>query len=148
MECILLYFLAQVLCADGYDGFAADMWSCGVCMFGLLFSFFPVTEATPEDWRFSALVRAQLVGVPSVETIFSWYKRDLALSKVSALALDLLDGLLQTDPRGRASIVETSLHPWLYLAGKYAPGRCTVQTRLKSSHRGIDCHQFTKASTI
>jgi serine/threonine protein kinase len=105
------YAAPEVLAGRGYNGFAADMWSCGVIMFGILFSFFPVTEATHADWRFAKLVRAQLAGHASVQSIFSWYKR--RLHTVSILALDLVDSLLQTDARIRARVVEACWHPWL-----------------------------------
>lgn len=35
----------EVLSGVGYDGFAADVWSLGVCLFAMLAGFFPLSEA-------------------------------------------------------------------------------------------------------
>ena len=35
----------QVLAGRGYDGFAADVWSCGICLFAMLSGFFPLDGA-------------------------------------------------------------------------------------------------------
>ena len=106
------YAAPEVLSGRSYSGFAADMWSCGVCCFSLLFSFFPVTEATPADWRFRQLVRAQLDQASSVHAIFSWYGRAGGVT-VSATAVDFLDRLLKVDPRQRSSSAEAVAQPWL-----------------------------------
>ena len=105
------YIAPEVLSGRGYDGFAADMWSCGVCMFALLFRFLPVEMAKPNDLYFRKLVRVQLEGKPSAKTIFSWYNRNL---EVSLLATDLVDALIKTEAHLRPSVTEVALHPWFY----------------------------------
>ena len=81
-----------------YNGFAADVYSLGVCLFGLAAGFFPLEEACPKDWRFVRLARAQLVGKSTVHTIFTWYKKPCPFSPALA---ELLDGMLQIDLRQR-----------------------------------------------
>ena len=36
------YAAPEVLASRGYAGFAADMWSIGVCLFAMLSGFFPL----------------------------------------------------------------------------------------------------------
>merc|ERR1711908_249506 len=56
------YAAPELLAGAFYDGYQADMWSIGVCLFGLLNGFFPVDEAKPSDWRYTKLVKAQQLG--------------------------------------------------------------------------------------
>ena len=46
----------------GYDGFPADVWSCGICLFAMLAGFFPLDEASGSDWRFERLKLAAAAG--------------------------------------------------------------------------------------
>jgi len=104
------YAAPEVLSFGGYDGFAADLWSCGVCVFTLLFGFFPLCEATPADWRFRALREAQLDGRSSVGCVLRWYDKR---SHVSARAAQLVDAMLAIDPRRRPEAKEAAAHTWL-----------------------------------
>eukprot|EP00966_Prymnesium_polylepis_P317726 7340337-Prymnesium_polylepis.1 len=83
------------------------MWSLGICVFALLLGFFPLDEAKETDWRFPKLKAAQARGESSVATIARWYLRRVHLSDD---ARNLLDGLLQVDPRRRASIGDVLEH--------------------------------------
>jgi serine/threonine protein kinase len=110
------YAAPEVLLGKGYDGFQADMWSLGVCMFGLLNGFFPVDEAKQSDWRFQKLCKAQELGKSSVTTILGWYKKTPA--HLSAHACELLDQLLAINPAKRPSITAVQAHP--FITGKVA----------------------------
>jgi serine/threonine protein kinase len=48
----------------GYNGFCADVWSCGICLFAMLAGFFPLDEAKETDWRFRRFLRAEAAGQP------------------------------------------------------------------------------------
>jgi len=106
------YAAAEVLHGRGYDGFVADMWSLGVCVFGLLNGFFPVDEAKVTDWRFKKLKQAQDTGnKDSVKVILSWYRRDA--KHLSPEAVDLMNQLLRIDPSERPTIGAVLHHPWI-----------------------------------
>merc|ERR1719240_432979 len=69
------YAAPEVLAAAGYDGFAADMWSLGVCLFAMLSGFFPLDEASVNDWRYPKLGEAQASGKSTTHAIYTWYRR-------------------------------------------------------------------------
>ena len=112
------YAAPEVLVGRGYDGYAADMWSLGVCLFGLLNGFFPVDEAKASDWRFTKLVKAQEESKSSMTTILAWYKK--TTKHISPEAVDLLDQLLRIDPAGRPTIGSVLQHPWI-IGSKLGP---------------------------
>lgn len=105
------YAAPEVLAAQGYDGFAADMWSLGVCLFAMLSGFFPLDEATPQDWRYPRLREAQSHGASTVHTVYGFYSR--TARHLSREVVDLLDGLLRTDPSRRMTMAQCREHPWV-----------------------------------
>ncbi len=102
----------QISSVRGYDGFLADAWSLGVCLFAMHLGFFPFEQADPEaDWRARRVVEAQRRGESTMRTIFAFYPhKPLALS---APLMQLLDRLLVFDPSRRATLAEAAAHPWL-----------------------------------
>merc|ERR1719152_928337 len=53
------YCAPEVMARLGYNGYAADCWCLGVCLFGLVAGFFPVDEASTRDWRFNQVAQLQ-----------------------------------------------------------------------------------------
>lgn len=105
------YAAPEILAKRGYDGYAADMWSLGVCLFAMLSGFFPLDEATPNDWRFGKMVESQLSSRSTTAAIYSWYKRCSA--HLSVEVVHLLDSMLRLDPAKRAAMAEVREHPWV-----------------------------------
>merc|ERR1719359_1585275 len=105
------YAAPEVLAAQGYDGFAADMWSLGVCLFAMLSGFFPLDEASANDWRYPKLVEAQRVGRSTTGVVYGWYKR--SAKHLSKEVVHLLDGLLTLDPSRRLTMADVRAHPWV-----------------------------------
>ena len=106
------YCAPEVMAGHGYNGFVADVWSLGVCLFGLVSGFFPVEEASARDWRYERLARLQHLEPTksSCEAIYGFYNRPCPLS---ASAVALLDGMLQVQPSCRASLSDVASSAWL-----------------------------------
>jgi len=105
------YAAPEVLAGQGYYGFLADMWSLGVCLFAMLAGFFPLDEASMNDWRFPRLAEAQSQGRSTVETVFNFYRRDP--TELSREVIDLLDKLLMIKPERRMTMAQLKDHPWV-----------------------------------
>ena len=105
------YAAPEVLASRGYDGFAADMWSLGVCLFAMLSGFFPLNEASNNDWRFAKLAEGQRSKVSTVASVYGWYKR--SSSHLSREVVDLLDRLLTIEPTNRLTMDDVRQHPWV-----------------------------------
>jgi len=105
------YCAPEVMARLGYNGYRADAWSLGVCLFGLVAGFFPVDEASSRDWRFERISRLQSAAPheSTTRTIFGFYGRTCPLSPA---LVDLLDGLLQVAPAKRLSLEAVAVHPW------------------------------------
>ena len=63
----------------GYDGFAADVWSLGICLFALTVGFFPfeaatarTTDAVGADYRFQRAAIAQAAEPPGSCALIVW----------------------------------------------------------------------------
>jgi len=105
------YAAPEVLAARGYDGFAADVWSLGVCLFAMLSGFFPLDEASANDWRFPKLCDAQANGRSTVTAVYGWYRRSAA--HLSKEVVHLLDALLTIDPSKRLTMAQLREHAWV-----------------------------------
>lgn len=105
------YAAPEVLNGTGYDGFLADVWSLGVCLFAMLSGFFPLDEASKNDWRYGKLQEQQARGRSTTKSVYAWYKR--SCSHLSASVIQLLDGMLTINPEQRLTMQAVLSHPWL-----------------------------------
>jgi len=112
------YAAPEVLGVDkrygrGYDGFGADAWSLGVCLFAMVSGFFPLDEASQSDWRYSKLrdEQARNPNASTTEIVYKWYRR--GTGHLSRELMHLLDNLLQIDPSKRLTLDGAAEHPWV-----------------------------------
>jgi len=92
-----------------FDGFSIDLWAAGVIMYIMLTGFPPYDQACQTDERFDLIVKGNLV-----RQLESW---NINLSQDAG---DLLQSMLQLDPRDRLTLAEVMSHPWV-VNGKAQP---------------------------
>ncbi|KAG7359834.1 serine/threonine protein kinase [Nitzschia inconspicua] len=85
-----------------FDGFAIDLWAAGVILYIMLTGFPPYDQANRTDQRFDLIVKGNLV-----RQLRSW---GIHLSDDAG---DLLQSMLQLDPRDRLTLAEVMAHPWV-----------------------------------
>jgi len=100
------YVAPEVLADKGYDGRAADTWSCGVILYVLMAGFLPFDEPT-----MSALFRK----IQKADFTYpSWF---------TPSARALLDKILVSDPTARIPLKDVIFEPWMKVEeGKTADG--------------------------
>eukprot|EP00934_Nitzschia_sp_Nitz4_P006893 Nitzschia sp. Nitz4//scaffold232_size35869//28123//29452//NITZ4_007813-RA/size35869-snap-gene-0.48-mRNA-1//1//CDS//3329543348//6883//frame0 len=85
-----------------FDGFAIDLWAAGVILYIMLTGFPPYDQASRTDQRFDLIVNGKLM-----KQLKSW---GIALSEDAG---DLMQHMLQLDPRDRLTLAEVMAHPWV-----------------------------------
>jgi len=119
------YAAPEVLSGAGYDGFLADVWSLGVCLFAMLSGFFPLDEASKNDWRYGKLVEQQSKGRSTVKSVYAWYKR--SCSHLSPQVVQLLDSMLAINPQQRMTMPAVLAHPWFRDPAEAVPDHASMQ---------------------
>uniref|UniRef100_A0A7S1VQJ0 Protein kinase domain-containing protein n=1 Tax=Grammatophora oceanica TaxID=210454 RepID=A0A7S1VQJ0_9STRA len=87
---------------DCFDGFSIDLWAAGVILYIMLTGFPPYDQANVTDQRFELIVTGRLM-----EQLRNW---DINLSEEAG---DLLQKMLQLEPRERLNLAEIFAHPWV-----------------------------------
>ena len=87
---------------EPFDGFAIDLWATGVILFIMLVGLPPWEIAQEIDPRHRMVIQGGLAHM-----LQSWGR------PVSELAADLLQKMLNRDPRHRQSLCEIKDHPWV-----------------------------------
>ena len=85
-----------------FDGFAIDLWAAGVILYIMLTGFPPYDQASRSDQRFDLIVNGNLM-----KQLKSW---GIELSEDAG---DLMQSMLQLDPRNRLTLAEVLAHPWV-----------------------------------
>ena len=112
------YVAPEVLADNGYDGPAADTWSCGVILYVLLAGFLPFDEPT-----MSALFRKIGKADYSYPT---WFEADVR---------DLLDRILVVAPDTRLDLDQILAHAWMQVGMEPESGG-DGKSKRKSFSRG------------
>ena len=89
------YIAPEVVAGEGYEGFPVDLWSSGVVLYSLLMGSIP----------FKAQNINELQGL----IMSGNYKKTTGISKN---ANDLLNKLLEINPKKRINVEEALNHPW------------------------------------
>ncbi len=87
---------------ENFDGFAIDLWATGVILYIMLTGFPPYDQASVTDQRFELIVTGKLV-----EQLHNW---DIFVSDEAG---DLMQRMLQMDPRDRPTLAQVMAHPWV-----------------------------------
>ena len=94
------YVAPEVLLKLGYDGYSADVWSLGICLFAMLTGFFPFTEAVADNAHYASAQKQAAIYGSLTMAVFGMYNTRCSLSSP---AIELLDLLLRTSPAQRCS---------------------------------------------
>ena len=93
-----IYSSPEVLIYENdYDGYLADIWSLGICLFFLIFKEYPFSDE-PDD--FKDKLRDNDLIFPEA-------------SDASDLVKDLIKKILEKNPKKRINITQIKQHPWL-----------------------------------
>ena len=90
------YAAPEVFSGAGYDGFLADVWSCGVLLLVLLTGKMPFDHPS---------MRALLARIAAAEYTMP--------TSLSSDAKDLISKILEPDPSRRFTLRQVAQHPWL-----------------------------------
>ena len=94
------YVAPEVLLKLGYDGYAADVWSLGICLFAMLTGFFPFTEAVAHNAYYAGAHKQAAAYGSLTLAVFALYSTPCPLSP---RAVELIDHLLRISPVHRSS---------------------------------------------
>jgi len=101
------YMAPEIINGVPYDAFAADMWSCGVIIFCMLFGFVPF-HAEEESEIFEKIKQGFKAEV--CDGYGAFFPADIP---ISAPAQDMIGGLLSTDPVTRYTVSDCLKHAWI-----------------------------------
>lgn len=87
---------------EPFDGFAIDMWAAGVILYIMLTGFPPYDQASRTDQRFELVVSGKLM-----RQLKNW---GIILSPEAG---DLLQNMLQLNPKDRLTLAQVMAHPWV-----------------------------------
>ncbi|CAM9838050.1 unnamed protein product [Chrysoparadoxa australica] len=105
---------------DSYNGFAADIWAAGVCLWLFAFRTLPFYDPLPMV-LFDKICSEEPLLFPEGDG-----------SKDHELLCDLLSKLLEKDPLKRMTLQEAKSHPWLSsMLSKHYPRKLQRQCQVK-----------------
>lgn len=113
-----VYVPPEILMQQKYDGFKADIWSAGICLYAMTSNHLPwvVNDKIPPEKVWEETQRQICTG--------DFYYDE---SVQSDLLRDLLQQMLCVDPEYRIEAEEVLCHPWMTVAEEYTPPTCHSQ---------------------
>ena len=94
----------MIFSEEKYDGYLADIWSLGICLYVMLFVDFPFIKEDQDD----------------IESFYEDLKNEELKfpenNEVSNELKDLLKKILEKNPSKRINLEQIKKHPWLHLA--------------------------------
>ena len=93
------YCAPEVLAGLSKDGFSADVWSLGICLFAASTGRFPFDEASETDRRYCSFLEASHAGSSTLRALYP--KQNLPFSDGLA---SLVEGMLIVDPKHRFTL--------------------------------------------
>lgn len=127
-----------------YRGDAADIWSCGVCLFCMLTGYQPFHEARLTDRAFLTVCKAQQLGESTLEAIFNIYDKRVELSPDVA---QLLEAMLQVNWRRRPTVSQILQCDWLKAHG-CSPGAGIATENADRMHKRLLAYMASLGSTL
>lgn len=97
------YIAPEVVLNNAFDGFAVDVWACGIILFIMLTGFPPFTVAHVMDERFQVIAVQRRLG----DLVRAW---NLSLSPA---AVSLIQSCLVNNPFERPAVTSLLNHPWV-----------------------------------
>jgi len=95
------YRAPEMHLGTAYDPTKTDVWALGIILFSLSSGFFPLREASNQDWRFKRLAKEQAMGESACDAIYKMYKRTCPFAPALKA---LVDDMLQIEPKARRSM--------------------------------------------
>lgn len=113
------YIAPEILKDKGYDGFKVDVWSAGVCLYAMLIGTVPFKASSMQELHMLIINGKYDINNPNANqqskdgVAAAQQAQQPPQTKLSEHAVNLIQSLLQVDPRKRLSAVEVLSHPWL-----------------------------------
>jgi len=104
------YVAPEALLGAPFDGFKADVWSLGICLFAMVVGTFPVDCANSSNVHVQIIANAQRDDRNGIRALLQAVAPSCDLSKE---LLNLLNALLQVDPTQRPSVFNLGRFDWL-----------------------------------
>jgi serine/threonine protein kinase len=97
------YIAPEVFEGNGYEGYASDVWSSGVVLYAMLYGTVPFKASNMTE-----LQRQICKGTTTFK------------DEISAESINLLQAILEKDPKKRISIDQILRHPWMQNIPKFS----------------------------
>ena len=124
------YIAPEVIAGEGYEGFPVDLWSSGVVLYSLLIGSIPFKAKNLNELQ-SIIMTGN-------------YKQIKGISKN---AKDLLNKLLEVNPKKRINVEEALNHPWLSDSNDSKSSLFTKAEIILLSKNNVD-YRFSKNEEI